>query len=159
MLLCIDGSLRTCVMLASTNLDIAGRLSKASESKGLRLMIESPDMARFIQTQLSLRWCSKFHISELILTCSYWPWTAEFILAYHLLEMMALGLRKVKMNPEHANMIKEIYDTDWLAESVDEGINLLRKTGQFEITARYAPTVQPLSKQLKLTQFFPLVVD
>ena len=71
---CVDGSMRICVKLASTNKILCDTLQLAAAANGLRLVVVNVKQACRVKKQLH----SSFYISELVLTGRAWPfidWT------------------------------------------------------------------------------------
>ena len=69
LLRCTDMSLRTCVMLASTNSQVRARLMREAKARGLRLACNSPFDAMDIERSMN----NDFHIGALHLTSDAWP--------------------------------------------------------------------------------------
>ena len=150
MLLCIDFSLRSCVLLACTSKLVCAKLQHAAASQGLRLV--AGDVQQAFQIKKRLR--GAFHIGELVLTCKKWPFWPDWTLTVHLFGHFD-KLHTVLVNSEHADEVTELYtlynqDSNEFSQAKKELISM-RSSGEFKIVARPIKTVRPM-RQMKLTE-------
>jgi len=151
MVMCVDTSLRKCVLLARASKVVRAKLQRAAAPRGLRVVARDVKQAFMIKKQLR----GSFQVGELMLTCSVWPFWPDWTLTVELFGSFD-KLHTVSVNPEHADEVTELYtlynqDEDELFEAKRELISM-RERGEFEIVARpILKMVRPM-RQLKLTE-------
>jgi hypothetical protein len=142
LVVCVDGSLRTCMRLAATSFKLKARLSLSAHD-GLRLACQNITQARRIERRLF-----GYTINELIITGD-WPFSRRDSVAVLLQDCPML--RIVRVDPKFATSVKAMYNNPEHGKGTGVSIHELKAEGRFEIVAR--PIIQKLrSPQLQLTE-------
>ena len=136
---CTDGSLRTTVRLASTSSGIRARLILRSSHCGYRLVCRHPYIAMDIEREMR----DHFHIEELVLPCSWWPFYYWDVIKD--LYTNCKLLRIIHVDPQHANEVKWLYTKSFMAKDLVK----MKEARGFTIAAR--PVIKKSKPLVQLT--------